>query len=117
MWLSGQQKRPAREGGGQTGVVTMAGEDLAVRLDSEVRSPELYGPAGYRWTPRAGDRVLVLKGEGETPCVVGVRQGGAADRVTIAAGRVELQGSVFINGVPLEQYIALLAGQTAEGSE
>lgn len=117
MWLSGQQKRPAREGGGQTGVVTMAGEDLAVRLDSEVRAPEVYGPAGYRWTPRAGDRVLVIKGEGEPPCVVGVRQGGAADRVTIAAGRVELQGSVFINGVPLEQYIALLAGQTAEGSE
>lgn len=116
MWLSGQQKRPAPRGGGQTGLVTMAGRELAVRLDSEVRRPELYGPAGYRWTPQAGDRVLVVKGEGEAPCVVGVRQGGTPERVTIAAGVVELQGSVTVNGVPLEQYVALLAGQGSEGS-
>lgn len=117
MWLSGQQKRPAREDGGQTGVVTMAGEDLAVRLDSEVRAPRVCGPAGYRWTPAAGDRVLVIKGEGQRPCVVGVEQGGTPEAVTIAAGRVELRGSVYVNGVPLERYIALAAAQAAEGSE
>lgn len=117
MWLSEQQKRPARTGEGQTGVVTMAGENLTVRLDSEVRCPELYGPAGYHWTPRAGDRVLVIKGEGETPCVVGVKQGGEPETVTLRAGSLDLQGSVLINGVPLEAYIMALAAQVMGGSD
>lgn len=94
----------------------MAGDCLAVQLDREVRAPELYGPAGYHWSPKAGERVLVIKGEGELPCLVGVRQGGAPDSVNISAGVVNLQGSVTINGVPLEQYILLLAGQGTGGS-
>lgn len=110
MWLNEQKTRPARRGEGQTGVVTMAGDSLAVRLEHEVRSPELYGPAGYRWEPKAGDRVLVIKGEQERPCVVGVKQGSVPAKVSIAAETVAVEGQLLINGVPLEEYIAQIVG-------
>ncbi len=123
MWLSGQQKRPADYSEGQTGIVTMSGGETAVMLDSERRGVEVYSPGGYRWTPRRGQRVLVIQGRGEVPCIVGARQGsGDPDRVTIRAGSVSvggtsvsLQGEVSINGESLEQYIirvvaALLSG-------
>lgn len=107
MWLSGQQKRPAQDSGGQTGVVTMSGGELAVQLDSERRELDIYGPAGYRWTPKTGQRVLVIQGKGEAPCVVGVRQGEDVPcTVSIAADRLELSGRVKVNGVELGDYIA-----------
>ena len=74
MWLSGQQKRPADFGEGQTGIVTMSKGEMAVLLDSERRGLHVYSPAGYRWTPKVGQRVLVIQGRGEIPCVVGARQ-------------------------------------------
>lgn len=117
MWLCEQQKKPARTGAGQTGIVTMAGDSLAVRLEREVRSPELYGPAGYQWTPRAGDRVLVFKGEGERPCIIGVQQGTAPERITIQAETIQLQGTILVNGMTLEDYIAMLAKQAVEVAE
>ncbi len=114
MWLSKQQKQPARSGGGQTGPVIVAGDSLTVRLDSEVSAPELYGPAGYRWSPKAGDRVLVIKGEGERPCVVGVKKGGSPDSVTLEAGSIHLQGRVTVNGVALEDYVKTLVREVLE---
>ena len=109
MWLSGQQKRPNPAGEGQTGTVTISGKGLAVQLDSERRNLELYGPGGYRWTPKVGQRVLVLKNQGEDPCVIGVRQGeDAPERVTVEAGAVDLKGQVLIDGVPLETYVAMI---------
>jgi hypothetical protein len=85
----------------------MDGDDLAVLLDSERRGLEVYGPAGYRWAPRVGQRVLVLQGKGEIPCVVGVRQGeDDPQSVAIQAERVDLRGQVYVNGVALEEYIA-----------
>lgn len=134
MWLSGQQKRPADFGEGQTGIVTMSGGETAVLLDRERRGLEVYAPGGYHWTPQAGQRALVIQGRGEIPCVVGVRQGGGTpDAVsigarsvgvsgqnvslqsggtsTVAGQRVALQGAVSINGTPLEEYIAqIVAG-------
>lgn len=105
MWLSEQQKRPVFSGEGQTGVVVMTGEQLAVRLDSEVRDPDICAPAGYRWTPNLGDRVLVIRGEGEKPCVVGVCAGGTPASVELRAQSLNLAGAVSINGVALENYI------------
>lgn len=138
MWLSGQQKQPADPGEGQTGIVTMSGGELAVMLDCERRGLQLYGPAGYRWTPRVGQRVLVIQGKGEVPCVVGTRQdgtvpekvdiragqltaGGAAvlisggSGVTLSGPRIDLNGEVYVNGERLEDLIyriviAILSG-------
>lgn len=139
MWLSGQHKRPAAEGEGQTGIVTMGGGETAVLLDRERRGLEVYAPGGYRWTPQAGQRALVIQGRGEIPCVVGVRQGGgtpdsvgigarsveingqnvsirSAGTVTVGGGGVALQGNVLVNGVALPDYIAqIVAGLLGGG--
>lgn len=139
MWLSGQQKRPAAESEGQTGIVTMSGGETAVLLDRERRGLEVYAPGGYRWTPQAGQRALVIQGRGEIPCVVGVRQGGgtpdsvgigagsvkingqsvsvqAAGTAVVGGGGVDLRGSVSVNGVPLPEYIArIVAGMLGGG--
>ena len=93
MWLSGQHKRPADCGEGQTGIVTLGGGGPAVMLDSERRGLEVYAPAGYRWTPEVDQRVLVIQGQGEIPCIVGVRQGGARPQsVDISAKAVSVSG-------------------------
>lgn len=116
MWLSGQQKRPVQGSEGRTGTVTMSGGELAVELDSERRGLEVYGPAGYRWTPGVGQRVLVVQGRGEAPCVAGVRQGdGRPDRVAIEAGSLDLRAEVLIRGVPLDVYIAAKAAEMLGG--
>ena len=103
----------------------MGGGGAAVLLDRERRGLEVYGPGGYRWTPEPGQRALVIQGPGEIPCVAGVRQGGGTPgHVSIGArsvsvsgqsvslqGGVDLKGSVSVNGVPLEEYIArIVAG-------
>lgn len=94
MWLSGQQKRPVDGGEGQTGIVTMGGGETAVLLDCERRGLQVYSPAGYHWTPEVGQRVLVIQGQGEIPCVVGTRQDGdRPDRVAVEARQVSVQGS------------------------
>lgn len=94
MWLSGQQKRPAEQGEGQVGVITMSGGETAALLDCERRGLQVYAPAGYRWTPKVGQRVLVIQGRGEIPCVVGARQDGdVPEAVTVEARSLGLRGS------------------------
>ena len=93
MWLSGQQKRPADCGEGQTGIVTVGGDEAAVQLDSERRGLEVYAPAGYHWTPEVDQRVLVIRGPGEIPCIVGVRQGSERpENVGICADTLDVSG-------------------------
>ena len=95
MWLSGQQKRPADSGEGQTGIVTMSGGEMAVMMDCERRGIQVYAPAGYRWTPKVGQRVLVIQGQGEIPCVVGARQDGdVPDQVAVTARQTTVQGDI-----------------------
>ena len=140
MWLSGQQKRPADRGEGQTGTVTVGGGEPAVMLDSERRGLEVYAPAGYYWTPEADQQVLVIQGQGEIPCIVGVRHDSArpggvniranavnvsgrsvsvrAEGSAVVAGRsVDLQGAVLVNGIPLEMVIAQIAAEMLGGKE
>lgn len=94
MWLSGQQKRPAEQGEGQVGVITMSGGETAALLDCERRGLQVYAPGGYRWTPKVGQRVLVIQGRGEIPCVVGARQDGdVPEAVTVEARSLGLRGS------------------------
>lgn len=138
MWLSGQHKRPADRGEGQTGIVTVGGGETAVQLDSERRGLEVYAPAGYRWTPEMDQRVLVIQGQGEIPCIVGVRQdserpdsvevcantmrvsGGdvsvqAEEDAVVAGQSVDLRGEVLINGEPLEAVITRILARLLGG--
>ena len=138
MWLSGQHKRPADCGEGQTGIVTVGGGETAVMLDSERRGLEVYAPAGYRWTPEVDQRVLVIQGPGEIPCILGVRQDSerpesveicakamnvsgqdvtvrAEENAVVAGQSVDLQGEVLINGIPLEIVIAQILARLLFG--
>lgn len=93
MWLSGQHKRPAENGEGQVGVVTISGEETAVLLDCERRGLQIYSPGGYTWTPRVGGKVLVIQGRGEVPCVAGALQGSEEpDEVRVKAKELTLEG-------------------------
>ena len=135
MWLSGQQKRPAEQGEGQVGVITMSGGETAALLDCERRGLQVYSPAGYRWTPKVGQRVLVIQGKGEIPCVAGARLVGAVpdagagvakcrglqgrgsalegEGVTVKAGadavieaeNIRLEGQVYVKDETLEELI------------
>ncbi|MDE7171208.1 MAG: hypothetical protein K2O11_04940 [Oscillospiraceae bacterium] len=137
MWLSGQQKRPADESEGQTGIVTMSGGETAVLLDRERRGLQLYSPGGYTWTPEVGQRVLVIQGRGEIPCVVGALQGSIPDQVGIRAKeltlagetvrvsaqegaavsgeRIDLNGQVYVKGETLEDLIRRIVASMLGG--
>ena len=138
MWLSGQHKRPAEQGEGQVGVITMSGGETAALLDCERRGLQVYAPGGYRWTPKVGQRVLVIQGRGEIPCVVGVRQGGdvpdavtvearglalrgegvgmtALNTATVEGERVDLNGEIYVNDEKLEELIARIVRQVLAG--
>lgn len=111
MWLSGQQKQPPDRGEGQTGIVTIGGKRPAVRLDGERRELKVYSPDGVRWTPRAGQRVLVIKCQDETPCIVGAEETEEKpELLELAADNIDLQGHILINGVPIEVFVLALLG-------
>lgn len=93
MWLSGQHKRPADQGEGQVGVITMSGGETAALLDCERRGLQIYSPGGYTWTPKVDSRVLVIQGRGEIPCVAGALQGSQVpDQVGVKAKELSLEG-------------------------
>ena len=93
MWLSGQHKRPADQGEGQVGVITMSGKETAALLDCERRGLQIYSPGGYTWTPKVDSRVQVIQGRGEIPCVAGALQGSQVpDQVGVKAKELSLEG-------------------------
>lgn len=131
MWLAQQQKREAPQEAGSVGQVTLPGELTAVELDTERRGLSVYAPGGYRWRPALGQKVLVLKADGE-PCVVGVPApgglepgevklesvGGAGllltNQGTVVLGpRAEVSGALYVGGVELSQLIQTIAAQAA----
>lgn len=129
MWLAEQQKREAVQQAGTVGEVTLSGEAPAVELDSERRGLSVYAPGGYRWRPAVGQKVLVLKADGE-PCVVGapaagglepgevaLESGGGASLLLSNQGTVTLGGNAavtgtfHVGGVELNELIRTIAAQ------
>lgn len=123
MWLSRQQKRNGQDVPVETGEVTLSGETVAVELDSERRELPVYAPGGYRWRPKPGQKVLVLK-TAEGPCVVGTPsagglnegetgmavEGGAEvvlkeDGLIAMERNVEIGGTLTVGGEELEAKI------------
>lgn len=129
MWTSSQSRiaKGVSESQADLGVVTVSARESGVYLGTERRWLPVMAPGGYRWRPRLGDQVLVLKTglQGESGCIL-ARQEDRADellpgeveltgkdcRVKLnAAGAVELWGDVTVNGVSLEQMIRTAAAQ------
>ena len=116
MWLSGQHKRPADQGEGQVGVITMSGKETAALLDCERRGLQIYSPGGYTWTPKVDSRVLVIQGS-QVPDQVGVKakelslEGEAVTvkspgDVTAEGENIRLMGQVYVKEEKLEELIA-----------
>ena len=133
MWTSRQTKtgKTAR-GGARVGVVTAGGQESGVYLGTQRCWLPVMAPGGYRWRPMAGEQVLVLKtgAEGESACVLARQEEpgeellpgevelyapGCRMKLT-GSGRVDVCGSVYVNGTALEEMInravaAAMAGQ------
>lgn len=123
MWLAKQQKRGETQETGGVGKVTLAGETPAVELESERRGLSVYAPGGYRWRPALGQKVLVLKADGD-PCVVGAPSAGGLEPGEVALdssggagvrldnqGRVTLgrdaavTGTLYVGGMELRELV------------
>lgn len=136
MWISNQSKKAnTAEHAARMGVVTAGGEQAGVYIDAERRWLPVAAPGGYRWRPGAGEQVLVLKtgADGESACILARREDEPTDlqpgEVELAgpgcmvkltgSGQVVLNGTVTVNGLPIEvmiqnavaQAMAAFAGQ------
>ena len=129
MWLSRQQKRETEERAVATGPVTISGERVSVELDSERRDLIIYGPGGYRWRPKTGEQVLVVRtDEGlcvvGTPCTCGLDAGEAGlaapggaevtvkrDGHVLLSGAVEVNGELRVQGEVLEDLVRRIAAE------
>ena len=122
MWISQQGRHAGRqEHDARVGVVTAQGEQAGVYADGYQRTLPVAAPGGYRWKPQTGQRVLVIKtgADAEAACIVAQQEDVAYDlkpgEVEVvgpecslrldANGRVQLNGAVLVNGVPLETVI------------
>lgn len=109
MWLSkmSAQALLAPESAAEVGVVTIGGAAPSVQTDGERRNLQICAPGGYRWTPRKGAAVLVIKtGEGEhlvvgetddsQPEEICLRVDGA--EISLKSGNISVKGDLKING-------------------
>lgn len=136
MWIADRRESRRTEESAALGQVTLGGDPAGVFAGGERRWMPVYSPGGYRWRPRAGEKVLVVRAgeEREAPCVAGVRQEpgelepgevrltGGAGGVRLYSGGVELTGAVKVNGRSLDSLItaavarALAAGGGSDGT-
>lgn len=121
------------QGGADLGVVTAAGNENGVSLGTERRWLRVVAPGGYRWKPKAGEQVLVLKlgQDGESACILACPGQESNDllpgEVELHAdgcamklhndGVVELWGDVRINGMQLEDMIRTTAAEVLSASD
>lgn len=120
MWLSRKLSQHEMQdvASAQDGTVTIEGGELAVFSSGEKREVKTATPGGYEWQPRKGENVLVVRGgtfgeeayavgvveaaaSGLAPGEVRIRSGtGTAEIVLHNNGRVDINGLLFINGMP-----------------
>jgi len=103
MWISKRSAVgfAARNDAAETGFVTIGGASPAVLTDGERRDLPVCGPGGYRWTPKTGSQVLVIKtGDGEH-MVMGSPEGDEPEEIRLSAGGAEIclkNGTVTVRG-------------------
>lgn len=122
MWVSSQtKKRELGSGQAQVGVVTTAGQQSGVYLGTQRCWLPVMAPGGYRWRPKIGEQVLVIKtgAEGESACVLAGQEVPGEDllpgEVELYApkcglkltedGRVDIRGDLFVNGQAIEDIV------------
>lgn len=122
MWVSKQsKKRETGAGSARVGIVTAEGQESGVYLGTQRCWLPVLAPGGYRWRPANGEQVLVLKtgAESESACVLARQEEPGKEllpgEVELYApgcgmklargGRVDLLGSVYVNGMALEDMI------------
>lgn len=123
MWTASQMREAKTEtrDSAVLGTVTASGTENGVFLGTERRHLPVMAPGGYRWQPRAGETVLVLKAgdRAELPCILACQP---SDDTALQPGEVELtgpacsvklaqngavcvQGTLMVNGRPLDELI------------
>ncbi len=120
MWLSRKLSQHEMQdvASAQDGTVTIEGGELAIFSSGEKREVKTAAPGGYEWRPRKGENVLMVRGgtfgeeayavgvveaaaSGLAPGEVRIRSGtGTAEIVLHNNGRVDINGLLFINGMP-----------------
>lgn len=113
MWLSEQMKFGGEfvPAAAEVGQVSLGGASLAVVTQGERRELALALPGGFKWRPKLGQQVLVLKSaEGES-IVIGtiptekdsLQPGeleikGTGSSIKLSGGRIVIDGELVING-------------------
>ena len=123
MWISEERtKKAAGEPAAEWGAVTVAGP-AAVYLGGERRKVAVCCPGGFAWRPKVGEEVLVLKAgpDAEQPYILGLTQMeevepgqvrlGSRECGLLCGGKLELTGSVTVNGEELEELVRRIAGE------
>ncbi|MBQ3134764.1 MAG: hypothetical protein IJB75_03000 [Oscillospiraceae bacterium] len=122
MWISQQGRCAGKQGhDARTAVVTAQGEQAGVYMDGHQRWLPVAAPGGYRWKPRTGQQVIVIKSgaDAEATYILAQKEAGDCDlkpgEVELygngcsvkldAEGRVHLQGTLVVNGTALESLI------------
>ena len=119
MWLSRKLSQHEMQdvASAQGGTVTIEGEETAVFSSGEKREVKTVGPGGYEWQPCKGEDVLIVRGgtfgeesyavgvpeqagEALAPGEVRIRSAAGAEIVLHNSGRIDINGLLFINGVP-----------------
>lgn len=123
MWLAKQQKREIENVLSAVGAVTIGGDMPAVELDSERRDLVVYAPGGYRWRPAPGQKVLVLKADGQ-PCIAGTPAEGGLSPGEVElcsaggarlkldnSGNISVTGNLVVGGTGLTQLIRAVVSE------
>lgn len=121
MWIAKRTRGEAQSTLAESGTVSIGGGAAGVMSRGELREVPTAASGGYAWRPRCGERVLVVRGAEEDACWVVGSLDGAAVQETLddgevciysaggasirlcSDGRVEINGAVYVNGVPLER--------------
>lgn len=134
MWTSKQTKKASKNpGSARIGLVTAGGQESGVYLGTQRCWLPVMAPGGYRWRPGTGEQVLVLKtgADGESACVLARQEEPREEllpgEVELYApdcslkltgeGRVDVRGSVYVNGTALEDMIYGVVSAALTGQE
>lgn len=103
MWLSKMSARAlsVHESAAEIGSVTIGGSSPGVKTDSEKREVLVCMPGGYRWTPKVGGQVLLIKTDEGERAILGTLDGSEPEELHIAAGGAEIElkaGKVTVTG-------------------